>query len=185
MWPPADVHRDSTISTICLWPLNAMLIFSFKLISKELLLEQLEIRNISVCRCFHTLSRVASNLLSDVWVDSLALCWRFLFCAFSTAWLSALEVTAEALRPNTAVPAAPTATLYPRQVTAQDKWQLCCQSVSQKASSTWEENCYAKRTHFNFPELRRWWSVNFYLVLWNCVAKTTSKCLKMGNTVKL
>lgn len=50
-----------------------------------------------------------------------------------------------AFRASAAVPAAPTATLYPRQVTAQDKNRLCCQSVSQEASSTWEENCYANR----------------------------------------
>lgn len=45
-----------------------------------------------------------------------------------------------AFRHSAAVPVAPTTTLYPRQVTEQDKKQLCCQSMSHKASSTWEEN---------------------------------------------
>lgn len=53
----------------------------------------------------------------------------------------AVEFMVGALRPRAAVPAAGTATVYPRQVTAQDKVQLCCQPTSQRASASLEENC--------------------------------------------
>lgn len=59
---------------------------------------------------------------------------------FSYCCQTALEFTVGAFRCSAAVPVAPTTTLYPRQVTEQDKKQLCYQSMSHKASSTWEEN---------------------------------------------
>lgn len=47
----------------------------------------------------------------------------------------AVQFMVGSFRPSAAVPAAGTATLYPRQVTAQDKEQLCCQPMSQEASA--------------------------------------------------
>lgn len=74
--------------------------------------------------------------------DGLALCQRFSCSVFFLlhSCQTALEFTVGAFRHSAAVPVAPTTTLYPRQVTEQDKKQLCCQSMSHKASSTWEEN---------------------------------------------
>lgn len=102
-------------------------------------------RNTSESRCFHTLSGMASNLLSGMWADWLGPCQRFscsVLCLPHNCQI-ALEFTVGAFRPSAAAPAAPTAILHPRHVAAQDKKQL--QSVSQEASSTWEQNCYANR----------------------------------------
>lgn len=143
IWPPADVHRNPQSQ-----------LFSFGLhMAKQLLSSHFQsccrsswgFRNTSESRCFHTLSGVASNLLSGMRADWLGPCQRFscsVLCLPHDCQI-ALEFTVGAFRPSAAAPAAPTAILHPRQVTAQDKKQL--QPVSQEASSTWEENCYANR----------------------------------------
>lgn len=124
MWPPVDVHRDPTISTVCIWHPNTKLIYFF--FTNFLLQEQLEMQE---HLCWQKLSHtVGSGVQPALWHVGWLTCpvpKIFVFCAFSTTWLSALEFVVGAFRPSAAVPAATTATLYPRQITAQDKKQLC------------------------------------------------------------
>lgn len=131
MRPPANLHKAPTISTACLWPKNAKLKrVLFKIFQRAVAGEVGDL-GISICRCFHTLSGVVSNLFSGMWADGLALCQRFSCSVFFLLHncQTALEFTVGALRHSAAVPVAPTTTLYPRQVTEQDKKQLCCQST--------------------------------------------------------
>lgn len=131
MWPPANLHKDPTIPTACLWPKNAKLKRVYLKNFQRAVAGEFGDSGISICRCFHTLSGVVSNLLSGMWTDGLALCQRFSCSVFFLLHncQTALEFTVGAFRCSAAVPVTPTTTLYPWQVTGQDKKQLCCQST--------------------------------------------------------
>lgn len=91
--------------------------------------------------CLQMLSGVGSTVLHVCcWTSLCARDFHVLYFVRCMIQI-AVEFMVGALRPRAAVPAAGTATLYPRQVTAQDKAQLCWHPTSQRASASLEENC--------------------------------------------
>lgn len=131
MGPPAYLHKDPTILTACLWPKKSKLERVYLKNFQRAVAGEVGAWGISVCRY---LSGVVSNLLSGMWADGLTLwlmCQRFSCSVFFLlhSCQTALEFTVRAFRRSAAVPVAPTTTLHPRQVTEQDKEQLCCQST--------------------------------------------------------
>lgn len=127
--------------------------------------------------CLQMLSGVGSTVLHVCcWTSLCARDFHVLYFVRCMIQI-AVEFMVGALRPRAAVPAAGTATLYPRQVTAQDKAQLCWHPTSQRASASLEENCQLCQQIIHLHFQSYWEDAERFIFSWCCVMvwfRTTS-----------